>query len=222
MADDTHPVDDEMTGAYAKVADAPESWPVERSEERYRGAKCGMRTDWVEMPGAHGAGRSVAARDYMDHPGAAAILALDDKGRVLLQRQYRHPTQHTLWELPAGILDVAGEGPLATAQRELVEEAGLRAEHWHKLPDFYPSTGFSNERIYVFLARGLSEVPEAEIDFVREHEETDLAAEWLPLPEAVRAVLEGRLHNGATMIGILAAHAAIGDDFASLPLASDA
>lgn len=217
----TDRVAEETTGAYARVADAPESWPVERSEERFRGAKCGMRTDWVEMPGANGEGRTVAARDYMDHPGAAAILALDERGRVLLQRQYRHAAGHTLWELPAGVLDVEGEGPLATARRELVEEAGLRAATWHKLPDFFPSTGFSNERIHLFLARDLSEVPEEEIDFVREHEETDLAAEWLPLEEAVRAVLSGRLHNGATVIGILAAHAAAADGFASLPVAGD-
>lgn len=217
----TDRVAEETTGAYARVADAPESWPVERSEERFRGAKCGMRTDWVEMPGANGEGRTVAARDYMEHPGAAAILALDERGRVLLQRQYRHAVGHTLWELPAGVLDVEGEGPLATARRELVEEAGLRAATWHKLPDFFPSTGFSSERIHLFLARDLSEVPEEEIDFVREHEETDLAAEWLPLEEAMRAVLSGRLLNGATIIGILAAHAAAADGFASLPVAGD-
>lgn len=217
----TDRVAEETTGAYARVADAPESWPVERSEERFRGAKCGMRTDWVEMPGANGEGRTVAARDYMEHPGAAAILALDERGRVLLQRQYRHAVGHTLWELPAGVLDVEGEGPLATARRELVEEAGLRAASWHKLPDFFPSTGFSSERIHLFLARDLSEVPEEEIDFVREHEETDLAAEWLPLEEAMRAVLSGRLLNGATIIGILAAHAAAADGFASLPVAGD-
>lgn len=221
MSDHTRPVTEETTGASATIADAPDSWPVERSEERYRGAKCGMRTDWVQMPGTNGEGRTVAARDYMDHPGAAAIVALDDRGRVLVQRQYRHPTGHTLWELPAGLIDGEGEGPLATARRELVEESSLRAATWHKLADFFPSTGFSNERIHVFLARDLSEVPAAQIDFVREHEETDLAAEWLPLPEAVRAVLEGRLHNGATVIGILAAHAASQDGFASLPAASD-
>ncbi|MBR8743469.1 NUDIX hydrolase [Nocardiopsis sp. MG754419] len=217
----TDRVANETTGAYARVADAPESWPVERSEERFRGAKCGMRTDWVEMPGAAGVGRTVAARDYMDHPGAAAIVALDERGRVLLLRQYRHATGHTLWELPAGLLDEVGEGPLATARRELLEEAGLRAATWHTLPDFFPSTGFSNERIHVFLARDLTEVPEEEIDFVREHEETDLAAEWLPLEDAVRAVLDGRLHNGATLIGVLATHAAVGDGFASLSVALD-
>jgi 8-oxo-dGDP phosphatase len=221
MADHTRPVTDETAGAYAKIADAPESWPVERSEERFRGAKCGMRTDWVEMPASDGGGGTVAARDYLDLPGAAVIVALDSQERVLLQRQYRHPAQHTLWELPAGLIDGEGEGPLATARRELVEEAALRATTWHKLPDYFPSSGFSNERIHVFLARGLSEVPAEEIDFVREHEETDLAAEWLPLPEAVRAVLEGRLHNGATVTGILAAHAASQGGFASLPAASD-
>ncbi|WP_433697763.1 NUDIX domain-containing protein [Nocardiopsis sp. CA-288880] len=216
MPSDTHPAENETTGADAKVADAPESWPVDRSEVRYRSARVTMRTDWVEMPGAGGVGTTVAGRDYMQHPGAAAVLALDDDGRVLLLRQYRHPARHTLWELPAGMIDVEGEGPLPTARRELVEEAGLRAERWYGLPDFFPSPGFSDERIHVFMARGLSEVPAEEIDFVREHEETDLAAEWVPLEDAVRLVMEGRLHNGPTVIGILAAHAASADGFASL------
>ncbi|WP_116245248.1 NUDIX hydrolase [Nocardiopsis sp. FIRDI 009] len=214
MASDTRPAT--VTGADAKIADAPASWPVERSEERFRGPKCGMRTDWVRMPAVDGEGTTVAARDYMEHPGAAAVLAVDGDGRVLLQRQYRHPTGHTMWELPAGMIDVAGEGPLATARRELVEEAGLRAEEWYELPDFFPSPGFSAERIWLFLARGLSEVPAEEIDFVRQHEETDLAAEWVSLEEAVGLVMGGALHNGATIIGILAAHAAARDGFASL------
>lgn len=216
MSSEIHPVQDETTGADAKIADAPESWPVERTEERFRSRMVGMRTDWVQMPGVNGVGTTVAARDYMDHPGAAAALAMDDEGRVLLLRQYRHATQHTLWELPAGIIDDPAEGPFATARRELVEEASLRAERWHELADFFPSPGFSNERIHIYLARGVSEVPAEEIDFERRHEETDLAAEWLPLEEAVRLVMEGRLHNGATVIGILAARAAADDGFASL------
>ncbi|WP_017572748.1 NUDIX domain-containing protein [Nocardiopsis halotolerans] len=214
MPSDTSPAQP-TTGADAKVADAPESWPVERSAERFRGAVCGVRTDWVRMPDAEG-GTTVAARDYMVHPGAAAALALDADGRVLLQRQYRHATQHTLWELPAGMIDGEGEGPLLTARRELVEEAGLRAERWHELADFFPSPGFSDERIHVFLARDLSVVPDEEIDFVREHEEADLVAEWVPLEEAVGLAMAGRLHNGATIIGVLAAHAAAADGFASL------
>jgi ADP-ribose pyrophosphatase len=215
MPSDTHP-DDRPSGTDAKIADVPDSWPVERTEERYQGRKCGMRTDWVVMPGANGEGRSVAARDYMVHPGAAAAVALDDDGRVLLLRQYRHAVQHTMWELPAGMIDVEGEDPLLTARRELVEEAGLRARQWHELADYFPSVGFSNERIRVYLARGLSEVPPEEIDFVREHEETDLAAEWVPLDEAVRLVMAGRLRNASTIIGVLAAQTAAADGFASL------
>ncbi|WP_028647831.1 NUDIX domain-containing protein [Nocardiopsis sp. CNT312] len=218
MASGTYPAD-AVAGREAKVADTPEAWPVERSAERFAGAKCGMRTDWVRMPDAEG-GTVVAARDYMVHPGAAAVLALGEDGRVLLLRQYRHPVGLLMWELPAGLIDVAGEGPLATARRELVEEAGLRAEHWYELVDFAASPGFSSERIRVYLARGLSEVPEHEIDFVREHEETDLAAEWVPLEEAVALVMGGHLHNGATSLGVLAASTAAREGFASLRPAS--
>lgn len=216
MAAETRPSQESKQGASAQISDAPESWPVERSEQRYRSRVVGMRTDWVRMPGVDGEGTVVAARDYMQHPGAAAALALDEWGRVLLQRQYRHATGHQLWELPAGVLDVEGEDPLATAQRELVEEAGLRARTWHELPSFFPSPGFSDERIHVFLARDLSEVPEEENGFVREHEEAHLVAEWVPLEEAAQWVLRGRLLNGATVIGILAAHSASADGFASL------
>ncbi len=213
------PAGTEDPGTDAKVADVPESWPVERSEDRFRSHRVGMRTDWLQMPGPDGAPATVA-RDYMVHLGAAAALALDGAGRVLLQRQYRHAARHLLWELPAGIIDGEGEGPLATARRELVEEAGLRADTWHELADFFPSPGFSDERIHVFLARGLSEVPEEEIDFVRQHEEADLVSEWVPLEDAVGLVLSGRLHNGATVIGILAAHAASREGFAGLREAS--
>lgn len=201
-------------GGHGGIADTPDSWPVERSETRYRSRIVGMVTDWVRMPGLDG--EETVARDRFVHPGAVAALALDEDGRVLLLRQYRHAVRHRLWELPAGVRDVEGEPPVRTAQRELLEEAGYRADTWHELADFFPSAGFSTERIHVFLARDLVRVPEEEVDFVRIHEEADMPIEWVPLDEAVAAVLAGRLHNAATVIGILAAHAASRDGFASL------
>lgn len=207
MSDDHH----------EKITDVPEVWPVERSVERFRGAKSGMRTDWVRMPGAEGP--EVVRRDYLEHPGAVGALALDDAGRVLLIRQYRHAVAHQLWEVPAGVRDQDGEPPVRTAQRELLEEAGYRAERWHALADFFPSAGFSTERIQVFLARGLTEVPAAEIDFEGVHEEADLPISWLSLDEAAAAVLEGRLHNSVTVVGVLAAVHAAREGFASLRLA---
>ncbi|MFC3996605.1 NUDIX domain-containing protein [Nocardiopsis sediminis] len=203
----------------ARVADRPESWEVVKSAEPYTGAKTATRVDWLAVPGAQG--REVVARERLEHPGAVAALALDDDGRVLLLSQYRHAVGHRLWELPAGLRDEAGEPPLRTAQRELVEEAGYRAERWHRLVDFFPSPGFSSERISVYLARGLTAVPEAEIDFVRVHEEADMEAAWLPLDDAVDAVLGDRLHNGATVVGILAAATAARTGFASLAPAED-
>ncbi|MBB4931056.1 ADP-ribose pyrophosphatase [Lipingzhangella halophila] len=207
-----------MSGDHREtIADTAESWPVERSAERYRGAKSGMRTDWVRMPGADGP--EVVQRDFLEHPGAVGTLALDNDGRVLLIRQYRHAVAHQLWELPAGVRDQDGEPPVRTAQRELLEEAGYRAERWHALADFFPSAGFSTERIQVFLARGLTEVPAAEVDFERVYEEADLPIEWLSLDDAAAAVLAGRLHNSVTVVGVLAAVHAAREGFDSLRLA---
>lgn len=197
-----------------RVADYRAPKESERSNTVFQGAKTAMRVDWLRMPGTDG--DEVVPREYMEHPGASAALALDSDNRVLLLNQYRHATGHRLWELPAGVRDQEGEPPVRTAQRELLEEAGYRAEHWHQLADFFPSAGFSSERIHVFLARGLTELPEAEIGFERVHEEADMPVAWLPLEDAKTAVLQGRLRNGATVIGVLAAAASAGDGFASL------
>jgi len=127
---------------------------------------------------------------------------------VLMIRQYRHPVNHLLWEIPAGLRDVAGEPLLVTAQRELLEEAGYRARDWRVLADYYSSPGFTTERLRVFLARDLALVPPAERDFVPEDEETQLLVAWLPLDEAVGKVLAGDLHNGAAAVALLAGYAA--------------
>jgi 8-oxo-dGDP phosphatase len=193
------------------IADVPERWPVVSAAELARGRLVTVRTDKVRTPD-----NQIAERDVVLHPGAVAALALDDAQRVLLIRQYRHPVGRLLWEIPAGLRDVAGESPWETARRELLEEAGYRARDWRVLADFYTSPGISTERLRVFLARDLEYVPEAVRGFVPEAEEAYLVSAWLPLDEAVRKVFAGDLHNGVTALGLLAAYAARSEGFDGL------
>jgi ADP-ribose pyrophosphatase len=187
------------------LRDVPEHWPVTASAELARGSLIRVRNDTVQMPGG-----TAARREVVEHPGAVAIVALDDASRLLMVRQYRHPTGHLLWEIPAGLRDVSGEPPQQTAARELGEETGYRAGRWHLLADIYSSPGFSNERIAIFLATDLAPLPAGQLDFVREHEEATMAVAWVPLTDAVAAVQAGDLHNGVTALGILSAYAALG------------
>lgn len=195
----------------AAVADAAERWPVQGEPRRAKGAFVALRTDRVRMPDG-----DLVARDVLEHPGAVAVVALSEAGEILLIRQYRHPAGALLWEIPAGVRDVDGEPPRATAERELREEAGLAARDWRLLTDFYTSPGVSSEQVRVFLARGLSVVPEAEIDHQRRHEEAHLVPAWVPLDEAVARVLAGDLRNGLAVVGILSAYAARQGGFAAL------
>ena len=193
------------------IEDEPAHWPVVSTAELVRGRLVTVRTDKVRMPDGE-----LAERDVVIHPGAVAVLALDDAQQVLLIRQYRHPVGRLLWEIPAGLRDVAGEPPWATAQRELLEEAGYRARDWRVLADYYTSPGFSTERLRVFLARDLEFVPENERHFVPEGEETQLVPAWLALDEAVRKVFAGVLHNGVAALAILAGYAARAEGYERL------
>jgi 8-oxo-dGTP pyrophosphatase MutT (NUDIX family) len=191
-------------GAGPQLRDVEEKWRVVGRPRRVRGVFATVRTDRVRMPDGE-----LAKRDVVEHPGAVAIVALDDTGRVLLIRQYRHPVGHLLWELPAGLRDVAGEDSRVTAERELLEETGYRARDWRLLADFFSSPGITTERLQVYLACGLSLVPESERGgFVRRHEEAQLLVRWVPLRQAVSHFLAGDLHNGVTAVGILSAYAA--------------
>lgn len=193
------------------IRDAHAQWPVLSTVSQFKGRVFSVRTDRVGMPDD-----DAADRDVVEHQGAIAVLALDDAERVLLIRQYRHPVSRYLWELPAGLRDVAGEPLLVAAQRELAEEASYRAAQWHTLADFFTSPGVSSERIRIFLARLVSEIPAAERSFTARHEEVGMQVSWVPLDEAVPAVLTGRLHNPTAVVGILAAYAARSDRFATL------
>lgn len=143
-------------------------------------------------------------RDYVDHPGAVAVLVLDDDDRVLLIQQYRHPVRSRDWEIPAGLLDIEGEDPLVASQRELAEEVDLVAADWSPLVTFNSSPGGSNEVITVFLARGISATTNS---YHRTEEEADIVVRWAPIEEVVAGVLAGDLRNSILAIAVLAAHA---------------
>ncbi|MFB7890573.1 NUDIX domain-containing protein [Microbacterium sp. NPDC056044] len=178
------------------LADEPVDATVLDSDLVYEGRVWDVRSDTV----AYGDGQIV--RQYVDHPGAAAVVAVDDEGRVLLIQQYRHPIRHRDWEIPAGLLDMAGETPLETARRELAEEVDLVASSWEPLVSIFTTPGGNDEIVHLFLARGLT--PASEVH-AREDEEADIRLEWLPLADAVAGVLAGRLRNGILAVGLLAA-----------------
>jgi len=203
-----------MTPPGYQVADAAAQWPVICSAEEYQGRIISVRVDTIRSPDGN-----TADREVVTHPGAVGVVALDESGpapRVLMIRQYRHPVGRLLWELPAGLRDVAGEPLLRTGRRELLEETGYRAARWDVLVDYLSSPGIITERLRVFLARGLELVPASERDFVPVNEEAHLLVDWVPLDEAVRLILAGELHNGLAVTGILAAHVAWRKGFAGL------
>ena len=189
----------------ADLVDRVAPRPVAKSEIALQGRVWDVRRDTVDLGEA-----GTVVREYVDHPGAVAVLALrEDRGpaEVLLIQQYRHPVGALEWELPAGLLDVAGEPPRDGAARELAEEADLRAERWDLLADYVSSPGGLSEALRVFLARGLSDVPDEEA-FVREHEELGMPTGWVDLDVAVEAVLAGRIRNATVAIGLLSAQVA--------------
>jgi 8-oxo-dGDP phosphatase len=187
--------------------------PVVEAEVIHEGMVFDVVAERVALRGdgtASGPGQEpadVVRRELVRHPGAVAIIALDDDERVLLLSQYRHAVRRVLWEPPAGLLDVSGEDSRDAAARELAEEADLVAARWDVLVDYFTSPGASDEAVRIFLARDLTAVPEADLH-ERQDEERDMVAQWLPLDDAVRLVLDGALHNPSAVTGILAAAAA--------------
>jgi len=172
---------------------------VLHSEPVYDGRIISLRRDTVAMPGG---GDSV--REVVHHPGAVAVVALDDDDHVVLLRQYRHPVGRHLWELPAGLRDEDGEPPLETAKRELAEEVQLAADRWSLLLSVSNSPGFSDELVHIFLAEGLSDVDRPD-GFTVEHEEADMTVARVPLADAVQRVFDGDISNSSAVAGILAA-----------------
>lgn len=181
---------------------------------RFTGNVITVVSDEVTMPDG-----GTAWRDYVMHTGAVAVVAVDfsedQAGRVLLVRQYRHPVRRELWELPAGLLDVAGEPALETAKRELWEEADLKAGRWDVLVDLLTTPGSSDEAIRIFLARDVSAAPDGH-RHTRVAEEHTMTTDWVPLDTAVEWALAGEIENAACVAGVLAAARARDTRWASL------
>ena len=178
---------------------APGAYELLKSETLYEGRVITLVKDTVAMPEG---GDSV--REVVRHIGAVCVVALDDEGRVVMVRQYRHPVGGYLWELPAGLRDTDGEPPLETAKRELAEEVGLAAQRWSLLATYFSSPGFCDEQVLVYLAEDLAAADRPE-GFTVEHEELDLTVERVPLAAAVRRVFAGEIRNPAAVVGLLAA-----------------
>lgn len=181
-----------------RFGDRAESWHVRASRTPYASSFVDVVLDEVATPEG-----GAIHRTTVRHADAVGIVVQDDEGRVLLLEQYRHPVRHRLVELPAGLLDVAGEAPRDAAARELAEEADLVASSWEPLVTLRSSPGFTDERVEVFWARGLEPVSD-DARTERLDEEADMTAVWVPLEEAVSAVLDGRITNSLAVAGLLA------------------
>ena len=160
------------------------------SEEVYSGRLLKVRRDRVRLPDG-----TESAREYIRHPGAVAIVPLFEDGRVLLERQFRYPLERVFVEIPAGKLE-PGEDHLETARRELLEETGYTAEDWRHLATLYPSVGYSNERVELFLARGLKHEghPGEDGEFIE--------CVRIGLDEALQMVGHGEITEAKTILGI--------------------
>jgi ADP-ribose pyrophosphatase len=160
----------------------------------YRGPVFYVTTDRVQEPGG-----IVVRRDVVRHSGSIVIMAVDDtrsEPRVLLARQYRHPANDFLWELPAGRID-PGESELAGAKRELLEETGYSAADWKRALFFYSSPGFLDETMAIYLATGLKRGK------AQPEEDEVIQKRMFPLSQLVRMAMRGAIRDGKTISAVL-------------------
>jgi ADP-ribose pyrophosphatase len=170
----------------------------DRQTVQFSGRVIRVTTDEVVLPNGHR-----ALLEVVHHPGGAAVVALDGERRICLLRQYRYVADGWLWELPAGKLE-PNEPPLATARRELAEEAGVRALHWRSLGTCLSSPGVFTERLHLFLATGIAPASAA-------HERAEvIEIHWVPFEEACEWAMDGTIADCKTALGVLRAREAGG------------
>ncbi|MDO4616205.1 MAG: NUDIX hydrolase [Lachnospiraceae bacterium] len=164
------------------------------SEEVFDGVILHLYKDTVELPNGNS-----ATREVIRHVGAVAVVPVTDKGNVIIERQYRYPFDEVITEIPAGKLDSPTEDPLQAAKRELSEETGYSADEWIDMGIYIPTCAYCDEKIYMYLAKGLHR-GEQNLD-----DDEFLHVEELPLPELVDQVMNGQITDGKTQAGILKA-----------------
>lgn len=165
----------------------------EKRTTHFQGRVISLTTDEVRLPNGH-----LASLEVVHHPGGAAAVAIDAQERVCLLKQYRYVADGWLWELPAGKLE-PDEPPLLTAQRELIEEAGVSAREWRSLGSYLSSPAVFCEVLHLFLATGTEAA-------VAAHEQAEvIEVHWVPFREACEWAESGRIRDGKTALGLLRA-----------------
>ena len=154
--------------------------------------------DEITLPNGH-----AGVREYIRHNGAVAIVAMDDSGRIIMERQFRYPVDGVISEIPAGKVD-GPEDRLLAAKRELMEETGYEADNWESLGDYYPSAAYTSERLTLYLATGLHR-GEQKLD-----EDEFLNWQFVPLDEVVEEIMAGGIPDGKTQAAVLKAALLLG------------
>jgi len=157
----------------------------------YQGRIINVCNDDISLPNG-----KAAKREYVEHRGGVAVLAIDENGYLPIVRQFRYPFHKEIWEIPAGKLEV-GEDPDEAIRRELTEETGLAAEKFERFAEFYPTVGYSNEIIRLYFATGLT--------YVGAHPDEDefLELKYIHIDELYQMCLDGRIKDGKTVLGVL-------------------
>ncbi|MBQ7255892.1 MAG: NUDIX hydrolase [Oscillospiraceae bacterium] len=164
------------------------------SEDIFKGKILHLQLDMVELPNGH-----LAHREVIRHIGAVCVIPVTDDGKVIMERQYRYPIDEVIWEIPAGKLDRPDEDPLEAAKRELREETGYSADDWQELGTFYPAAAYCDEKIHMYLARGLRSG--------ESHPDDDefLEVSLVPLKELAEKVMAGEIPDAKTQVAVLKA-----------------